>query len=133
MNVFVDTSAILAMIHAQDKNHQAARVIWQRLLDQDEPVWSTNYVLVESISLLQARYGVQFVDVLQSTILPLLQIIWIDATVHAISVRSLLVANRRRLSLVDCSSMVVARRSGIQHFFAFDQHFDEQRFTCLTA
>lgn len=133
MNVLVDTSAILAMIHARDKNHHAAAAIWQRLLDQNEPVWSTNYVLVESISLLQARYGMQYVDVLHSTILPLLQIVWIDAALHALSIRSLSLANRRSLSLVDCSSMAVARRYDIQHVFAFDYHFDEHGFTCLTA
>jgi predicted nucleic acid-binding protein len=132
MNVFVDTSAVLALRNPQDRSYQTAVQVWQRLLDDEQPLWTTNYVVLETIALLQARSGMQAVHVFQSSILPFLQTIWIDAEMHEMSTRSLLLANRRNLSLVDCSSMAVARRYDIQHFFAFDHHFDEQGFVCLT-
>lgn len=133
MNVLVDTSAVLAMLHLQDRNHPAANAIWRHLLEQNATIWSTNYVIVESVSLLQARYGLQVVQTFQASILPILRINWIDADMHELAMRSLLLTNRRNLSFVDCSSMAVARRKGIQHFFAFDRHFEENGFFCLTA
>lgn len=133
MNVLVDTSAVLAMLHRQDRNHPAADAIWRRLLEQNATVWSTNYIVVESVSLLQARYGLHVVQTFQASMLPILRIIWMEADMHEISMRSLLLNNRRNLSFVDCSSMAVARSRGIQHIFAFDHHFDEGGFTCLTA
>jgi predicted nucleic acid-binding protein len=133
MNVLVDTSALLAMLHLQDRNHPAADAIWRRLLEQNATIWSTNYVVVESVSLLQARYGLHVVQTFQASMLPILRIIWIEADMHELAMRSLLLNNRRSLSFVDCSSMAVARTNGIQHIFAFDHHFDEQGFTCLTA
>jgi predicted nucleic acid-binding protein len=133
MNVFVDTSAVLAMATNQDANYSAAEKVWRRLLAERHALWSTNYVLVETTALLQARKGMPAVQSFQAGIFPLLRIIWIDADMHKTSVQALLLANRRNLSLVDCTSMTVARHFGIQHFFAFDQHFTEQGFVCLEA
>lgn len=43
----------------------------------------------------------------------------------------MLVAGRRDLSLVDCSSFVTMRRLGIKKAFALDEHFREQGFELL--
>jgi predicted nucleic acid-binding protein len=65
-------------------------------------------------------------------VVPLLHIIWIDEALHQVGVAALITANRRRLSLVDCLSFETARRLNIDTVFAFDQHFVEQGFTCLS-
>jgi uncharacterized protein len=41
---------------------------------------------------------------------------------------ALLVADRRRLSLVDCASFEVMRRLDVRECLAFDQHFVDQGF-----
>ena len=133
MNIFVDTSAMLALLDRNDISHALAARIWQRLINEKHELFTTNYVLVETATLLQARIGIEAVRELQDTIAPLLKPIWIDKAVHESSMQALLLANLRRLSLVDCSSMTVARQSGIDRFFAFDRHFSERGFTCLLA
>ena len=50
---------------------------------------------------------------------------------HRAGVASVLAANQRRLSLVDCVSFEVMRRLGIREAFAFDAHFADQGFRCL--
>lgn len=62
----------------------------------------------------------------------LLYVEWIDESLHQTEIAALLTANRRQLSLVDCISFETARRLGVNTVFAFDQHFTEQGFTCLS-
>lgn len=133
MKIFVDTSALLALLDQDDISHALAAKIWQRLISEKHELVTTNYVLVETATLLQTRIGVEAVRELQDAITPLLKPIWIDEVVHESSIQALLLANLRRLSLVDCSSMTIARRNNIRHFFAFDRHFTQRGFTCLLS
>jgi predicted nucleic acid-binding protein len=128
MTVFVDTSAFLAVLNAEDTNHSAAKQSWERLLSQDETLVCTNYVLIETFALLQNRLGMPAVRAFQDIIAPLVAVEWADFSVHRAGVSALLVANRRQLSLVDCVSFEVMRSLGLTTAFAFDRHFGEQGF-----
>ena len=122
----------MAILHHDDKNHSPATRVWERLLNQDTTLICTNYILVETCSLLQNRLGLIAVKAFEDSIVPLLIIEWVDEALHQAGVAALLTANRRHLSLVDCISFETARRLGINIVFAFDQHFVEQGFTCLS-
>ena len=128
MSAFVDTSALLAVLHASDKNHGRAARTWKGLLERDEELVCTNYVLLETLALLQARFGLAAVRDLVENVVPLLRVAWIDEEIHAAAVTALLTANRRLLSLVDCVSFATMRRLGIVRAFEFDRHFGEQGF-----
>jgi predicted nucleic acid-binding protein len=65
-------------------------------------------------------------------IMPLLQIDWISPEHHRFAISSLLSANLRDLSLVDCSSFETMRRLGIEKVFAFNDHFRRQGFELIT-
>ena len=128
MTVFVDTSGLLAMLDAGDENHLRAAAIWRQLIEDDERLLSTSYVLVETFALVQSRLGLDAVKVLSRDIEPLLEIAWIDETRHRSAVTTLLAISRRRLSLVDCVSFETMRSKGLIRAFAFDRHFLEQGF-----
>lgn len=57
MTVFLDTSAVLAVLNADDEYHPEADAIWRRLLETEEPLLSSNYILVETFALAQRRLG----------------------------------------------------------------------------
>ena len=123
----------MAIDDPEDYSHAIAANIWQRLTSEKHELLTTNYVVVETCSLLQARSGIQAVRTFQAVIVPFLAIVWIDEETHKNALEALLLASLRRLSLVDCSSMIIARRYNIQTIFAFDRHFTQRGFTCLTA
>jgi len=126
--IFVDTSAIYAVLDRADENHTRAGATWLRLLESAEPLRTTNYIAVECCALAQRRLGLKAVRTLQEDMLPLMTVSWIDESVHATAVTALIAANRTKLSLVDCSSFVVMRQLKLQTAFAFDDHFLEEGF-----
>lgn len=128
MSVFVNTSAILAVLNSADEQHEPAAEAYRRLLTNDEPLVSTNYVVLETVSLLQRRLGLQAVQTFQQAILPTLSIEWLTPDTHEKAMTTLLSSARRRLSLVDCSSFVVMQKRGLKRVFTFDAHFSEQGF-----
>jgi predicted nucleic acid-binding protein len=130
MTVFVDTSALMGVLDADDANHKPAREAWQDLITQEEILVCTNYVLVESFALVRNRLGLVALGVLQNDVLPLVQIEWVEETLHRAGVSALLTAGRRQLSLVDCISFEAMRRLGIQRAFTLDQQFSDQGFIC---
>ena len=127
--ILVDTSALYAVLDRDDENHSAAAATWRRLLeDGDEPLLVTSYVLVETTALVQHRLGMEAVRVLYGDMLPALDVHWIGETDHLHAQHALLAADRRQLSLVDCSSFQIMRSRMLRTVFAFDPHFAEQGF-----
>lgn len=132
MSVFVDTSAFLAVLAADDEYHTAAAAIWQRLIAADVLLVTNNYVLVETLALLQRRIGLNAVRAFHTKVMPSLSVRWIDEAIHDQAMTSVLSANRRTLSLVDCAAFQTMRQAGISRAFTFDQHFAEQGFDLVT-
>lgn len=131
--VFVDTSALYAVLDAADANHPAAAAEWRRLLHDRVSLITSNYVLVETAALLQHRLGLAALSLFDRDVSPVLHVEWVSKALHAAAMSSVLAARRRGLSLVDCVSFAVMRALGLHDAFAFDAHFAHQGFACLPA
>jgi predicted nucleic acid-binding protein len=92
---------------------------------------TTNYVLLETASLMQRRVGLEAVRVLHSDIAPVLQVEWIEEQPHSRGIEATLIAGRRKLSIVDCISFLIMRERRVTTAFTFDDHFREQGFTVV--
>ena len=128
MNIFVDTSAFLAILNENDQYHQPAKQIWTEILLSDAVLFSSNYVLLETTALLQHRFGIEALRLFENNVQPVIELIWIDEPVHKPGRSILLAANRRNLSLVDCTSFEIMRKTKLEKVFSFDPHFSEQGF-----
>ncbi len=131
MSVFVDTSALLAIMDADDASHRRAASAWRKLITTDETLLTSSYVVVEVFALAQRRLGMEAVRALESDVMPILNVAWIDAAIHRRAVAALLAASRKKLSLVDCSSFEVMREYGIRRALTLDRHFSAQSFDVL--
>jgi predicted nucleic acid-binding protein len=129
--IFIDTSALYASVSMKDNDYSIALPIWKELVQRGDTLITNNYVLVECFSLLQSRFGIEAVRQLQTNIVQFLQIDWVGEQQHIRSVNDVFTANRRQLSLVDCSSFETMRRLGIDKVFTFDEHFREQGFEVI--
>jgi predicted nucleic acid-binding protein len=133
VTVFVDTSALLALLDGDEARHPEALATWKSFLDAGRPLLSTNYVVLEAMAVAQRRLGLAAVEALHGVFFPLMQIAWVDETLHATAVAALLAARRRAVSLVDHSSFALMRARGVPSAFALDPHFAEQGFEVLPA
>ncbi len=131
MSMFIDTSALLAVLDADDNSHEISLKVWKNVLSTDEELVTTNYILLETFALVQHRLGMEAVKALQEDIIPVMEVEWVTEAIHKTAVVMLFMAAKRRLSLVDCVSFTVMRQSEINNAFTLDMHFREQGFLTL--
>lgn len=125
--IFLDTSAIYAWADTADPNHRTALRRLQAILESREELLTHNYVLVESIALLQARLGLMAAVKLAKDS-SVFVIEWVDDELHASGIRELERSRRRRISLVDHISFLVMKRRGVATAFAFDPDYETAGF-----
>lgn len=125
--IFLDTSAIYAWADAADRNHRTSVRRLQAILESGEELLTHNYVLVESVALLQARLGLAAATSLARDAAAFV-VEWVDDDLHAAGVRELARSRKRHVSLVDQISFLVMRRRGVTAAFAFDPDFASSGF-----
>jgi predicted nucleic acid-binding protein len=131
MNIFIDTSAFLAVLNANDRFHLPARNAWSDIITSGSTLFTSNYVILETTALLQHRFGIEALRLFESELLPVVEIAWVDEATHKQGMSTLLAANRRDLSLVDCTSFEMMRHRDMDRTFTFDPHFSEQGFEVI--
>ena len=128
MTVFIDTSAILAVLNENDLFHQRAKENWIDLNQRKTIFITNNYVLLEIYTLLQNRFGKTAVILFNANILPVLYVSWVSEELHSRALSAMLAAHSGRLSLVDCSCFETMRETRIERVFTIDQAFAGQGF-----
>ena len=133
MTVFVDTSALFALLDAEDAGHALTFPAWSRGIDDHVGFVTTNYIIIETIALVQRRLGMDAVRTLVDEMLPMIDTAWVTDADHGTGLSLVLLAARRHLSLVDCVSFTVMRRLGTREYLGLDPQFEEQGFTQYAA
>jgi predicted nucleic acid-binding protein len=129
--VFADTSALYPLLSRTDKDHERATQAFARLRAREAPLLSTSYVLVETYALADRRLGVSAVRTFRADFAPLVEVIWVNESLHEAGLDVLGARNRRQLSLVDAVSFAAMRQRGLHEAFALDPHFADEGFVTL--
>lgn len=128
MRVFVDTSAILALLNPEDASHRKAKEAFDTLARAGENLVTTSYVLVETYALLSRRFGTAAARAFREDFSPLLEVVWVGEELHEAGLDLLETRSSRHLSLVDAVSFAVLRDRSIDRVFAYDDHFRREGF-----
>ena len=131
--VFIDTSAFLAALDTGDKYHSEAEKRWSALSKSPSELWTSDYVRLESWSLIQRRLGAEAVMAFQDDWLPLCKIHEVGRDGFERAAAQWRIAHRRNLSLVDLTSFDAMRQLAIRTALAFDQHFQEMGYLDVQA
>ena len=132
-NIFVDTSAWLALANTNDKWHQKARQIRQNLIEQDCKFWVSEYVIVEignSLSRISFRQiATNLIDsIIASKEIKLIHINYalFNESWHLYKER-----HDKEWSLTDCTSLKIMTKYRIKTAFTNDHHFEQAGFQIL--
>jgi predicted nucleic acid-binding protein len=129
--VFVDTSALYALLISSDKNHAHAARVFRSLQARTATLLTTSYVLVETYALLGKRVGLEAVASFREDFQQLLEITWVGPELHERGLALLLNRRRRDLSLVDAVSFVAIRDNRVENVFTYDPDFAREGFSTL--
>lgn len=130
--IFVDTSALLEFLDRDASRHEEVVAICSEIF-QERSGLTHNYVLVETAALVRHRLGPAVARRLLEDVVPVIEVVWIDAELHAAAVTAHLRSLRRRSSFVDQVSFELMRRRGIRSALALDRHFAREGFELLPA
>jgi predicted nucleic acid-binding protein len=103
-----------------------------KLLQSGERLLTHNYILVESLALLQHRLGTAAAVKLAENASEF-EIIWVDRKLHEEAIRRLARAGKRRVSFVDHVSFLVMKSRGIDRALAFDPDFPSEGFSLFSG
>lgn len=126
MTTFVDTSALFALLAADDDQHARA-ADWFRHA-REERLVTHNYVVVEAVSLIHRRLGPLPARALIGDLLPVLEVRFVTEPLHERATSAFLAGLGRRPSFVDRVSFELMRAEGIPRAFAFDPDFAREGF-----
>lgn len=125
-SVLVDSGAWLALSDSRDDNHLTALAIQQELATYRPRLYTTNFLVDETYTLIRARLNhrsaVRFLDDIYASSLTHIRITPDDeARAEALLRRY----DDKKFSYTDATSFVIMERLGIEAAFTFDHNFTE--------
>jgi len=126
MSIFVDTSAIYALLDESDAHHAEASDVLRRLAGSE--LVTHAFVVVESSALVGRRLPWAATERLLDGILPVIDVAPIDHDLYSLAVAASRESTSARISLVDRTSFAFMRSMGISRAFAYDDDFGREGF-----
>jgi len=130
--IYVDTSAFYALLDRADPYHKEASSLWGTLMDNNFILVTTNYVVSETMKLLQKKIGFEAARVWYKDILGVLDVLWIDEGIHRQAYELWLNLGRIPLNFIDCTSFVSMHHHQIERAFCFKRAFKIHGFNLIS-
>jgi predicted nucleic acid-binding protein len=133
--VFVDTSAFIALIDPRDAYHQRAVAMERNLAQAAVHLVTTNFVLDETYTGLVGKVRrsvvVQFGQAVRHS--HRITVVRINQATEDAAWDIFVRYDDKDFSYTDCTSFAVMQRLGLATVFAFDRHFGQFGFTCVPS
>ena len=130
MSVFVDTSALYALLDVDDAGHERALRGSGRLLGDE--LLTHSYVVVETVSLVRRRLGAEAAARFIDEMLPAIKIVDVDEALRGRALAAFRAAISSGASLVDRTSFEFIRTLGISRAYALDADFEAEGFELVS-
>jgi len=119
--VFVDTSALLALLDRADTRHEDVRSAFADLADDE--LMTHGYVVAEALAVARRRFGTDGAIALLDDLLPAIEIVAVDLPLHAVAQARYRASLPSGTSFVDQVSFAIIERDGVETVLALDADF----------
>ena len=128
--IFIDTGAFLARWLASDQHHARARAGWERLARENVRLYTSSFVLSETLTLLGRRAGYAFAAARGRSIRgsKMLDILRPNERIEDEALDLFDKYADQRVSFTDCVSFALMRDARVRRAFSFDAHFERAGF-----
>ena len=130
MSIFVDTSALYALLDEADAHHAEASDVLRRIAGTE--LVTHPFVVVESAALVGRRLPWAASERLIDGLLPVVDVEPLNTDLYAAILAVYRRSGSARVSLVDYTSFAMMRRLGIRQAFAFDDDFASEGFETIS-
>jgi len=130
--ILIDTSGFLAAADSRDAAHSEMLAAFGRLgRGTFGAAVTTSYVLVESLTLIRRRLGLEKAQAFERVTRDTagIRIVWVDAELHQAAAGMMFSHPDKDWSIVDCSCFVTMGQLGIRQALTLDRDFDQAGFT----
>jgi len=132
LRVFVDTSALFALLAPRENNHLRAVSIQRSLRRERAALYATNYIVAETHAMVLSRLGRRLaLETLRDLDSNAYTIVRVDEHEEAAARQIIERYTDKDFSLVDAISFVVMETLGIDTAFTFDVNFRQYGFETL--
>lgn len=127
----VDTSAFYALISSSDDFQPRARRLYEYLIDRETELYASSYVMVETAALVHHRLGFSPLKTFMDSIEGIVKIYWVDQATHSEAWKMQVSRDGKGLSLVDWTSVILAKKLNAS-VFAFDDDLVKEAVTVIS-
>jgi uncharacterized protein len=133
--IFVDTGAFLALWLPEDGHHKAASAAWDDLQAHPARLFTSSFIIDETVTLLGRRAGAKFAAARARSILAseALSLLRPDAEDERAALAAYEKYADQGVSFTDAVSFTLMRRCRIHRAFTFDAHFARAGFSVWPA
>ena len=123
--IFVDTSAFVALFYKKDKNYLKAKIILEKIKEENALMIITDYIFDECITGIMSNTGHNVAVMAGEFILTskIIEIFWLDEPLKYKAWDFFKKYSDKEFSFTDCTSFVLMKDMKIRDYFAFDEDF----------
>lgn len=128
--IYVDTGAYLARYLRRDQYHQKANAFWEKIRQNQESCFTSNFVLDETFTLLGRWAGYDFASQ-KAVIIYASKLQTILRPTREDEIKAIEIFQKyadQNVSFTDCISIILMRNNKIKRVFSFDSHFKRAGF-----
>lgn len=130
--IFVDADALIGLRVKEDAHYNAAKQILNDLEDQGEAL-ATSWQVINEVATKLAYFDKKknALDFLEWLFKSDVEVVYVDSRLAKKTVKKFKDQKSKRVSLTDCTNMVIAEEMGIKQIFSFDKHYKQNGFELL--
>ncbi len=130
--IFVDADAFIALNFTKDAHYKKACILMEKFEDEEE-LLVTSWQVIDEVATKLSYFGVkqQATNFLKWIINSEIKVVYTDENMTGKIIKQFKEQTSKRVSLTDCTNMVIAEEMGIKQIFSFDKHYQQNGFELL--
>ncbi|MBU1500389.1 PIN domain-containing protein [Patescibacteria group bacterium] len=124
--IFVDADALIGLRVKEDAHYNAAKQILNDLEEKGETL-ATSWQVVNEVATKLAYFDKKknALDFLKWLFKSDVEVVYVDSRLAKKAVKKFKDQRSKRVSLTDCTNMVIAEEMGVKQIFSFDKHYEQ--------